>query len=138
MVPPEERTIEPDGRIYEEKILRDPPIGYSFFHLWAMMLVARVAEVHYEQAPGDLWSYPGDDGGGMELAYDRYAGFVLGDLVSPEPQQDGDLTGNRWLYEAAVSRWAKPEHREVIDSGDRNIWINQSIGAVPLLIGVDP
>ncbi|MCA9686744.1 MAG: alginate lyase family protein, partial [Myxococcales bacterium] len=131
-------AIEPDGRIYEEKILRDPPIGYSFFHLWAMMLVARVAEVHFETGAPGLWEYPGDDGGDMEIAYDRYAGFVLGSKVSPEPDQEGDLAGNQWLYEAAVSRWGKAEHREVIDFGERNTWINQSIGAVPLLIGVDP
>lgn len=131
-------AIEADGRIYEEKILRDPPIGYSFFHLWAMMLVARTAEVHHQAAAPGVWEFEGDDGGGMRVAYDRYAGFVLGTKMSPEPGQDGDLSGNRWLYEPAVSRWQAPEHREVIDSGDRNTWINQSVGAVPLLVGVDP
>jgi hypothetical protein len=131
-------AIEADGRIYEEKILRDPPIGYSFFHMWAMMLVARAAEVHYEDGAPGVWEVVGEDDGGLEIAYDRYAGFILGTKVSPEPDQEGDLAGNRWLYEAAVQRWTKPEHREVIDFGDRNTWINQSIGAVPLLIGVDP
>ncbi len=128
-------AIEPDGRVYEEKILRDPPIGYSLFHLWAMMLVARTAEVHFDDSA--LWDYPGDDGGGLEAVHDRYAGFILGTKTSPEPEQEGDLLGERWIYEAAVSVWDKPEHREVIDAGDRNTWIIQSIGAVPLLIGAD-
>lgn len=128
-------AIEPDGRVYEEKILRDPPIGYSLFHLWAMMLVARTAEVHFDD--GAVWDYTGDDGGALEAVHDRYAGFILGTKISPEPDQEGDLLGDRWIYEAAVSVWDKPEHREVIDAGDRNTWIIQSIGAVPLLIGVD-
>ena len=51
-------AIEPDGRMYEEKILRDPPIGYSFFHLWAMMLVARVAEVHHQPPPDGVARRP--------------------------------------------------------------------------------
>ncbi len=128
-------AIEPDGRVYEEKILRDPPIGYSLFHLWAMTLVARTAEVHFDD--GALWDYTGDDGGGLRAVHDRYAGFILGTKTSPEPDQEGDLLGERWIYEAAVSVWDTPEHREVIDAGDRNTWIIQSIGAVPLLIGAD-
>lgn len=131
-------AIEADGRIYEEKILRDPPIGYSFFHLWAMSVVARVAAVHFEEVgdPG-VWEFIGEDGGGMRQAYDRYAGFIDGSKMSPEPQQEGDLTNYRWLYETASARWQAPEHLAIIEADDRNTWINQSIGAVPLLIGVD-
>jgi hypothetical protein len=127
-------AIEADGRVYEEKILRDPPIGYSFFHLWAMELVAQAAHVHAADA---VWDYDGDDGGGLETATERYAGFVLGTQISPEPDQEGDLSGNQWLYEMPMSRWENPAHLEVIEFGDRNTWINQSIGAVPLLVGVD-
>ena len=53
------------------------------------------ARVHYRgetdqysieyYAPSDCvvyWKVPPEDGGGIEIAYDRYAGFVLGEIAT--------------------------------------------------------
>lgn len=131
-------AIEPDGRIYEERILRDPPVGYSLFHLWAMAVVARVAEVHFEQT-GDasLWTYTGTDGAGLRDAFRRYAGFVDGTLDSPEPSQEGERGEYRWLWEFAAAAYGDPADRALLDGGSRQRWILQSVGPVALLIGPD-
>ena len=121
-----------EGRIYEELILRDPPIGYALFHLWAMMLVAQTAEIHHGR---DLWTLAGADGGDIHLAYDRYAGFILGEDISPEPTQEGDLTVQAWLYELAYRRWGTQRYADVINAGSRISFIIQSIGPVALALG---
>ncbi|MBW2458301.1 MAG: alginate lyase family protein [Deltaproteobacteria bacterium] len=121
-----------EGRVYEELILRDPPIGYSFFHLWALGLTARIAEVHYGD---DVWSFVGTDGGGLELAYERYVAFMLGERQSPEPQQEGDLTASSWQYELVYRRWPTDRFQEAIEVTSRNAFILQSIGPVTFLLG---
>lgn len=121
-----------EGRVYEELILRDPPIGYSLFHLWPLQLVARIAEVHFGD---DVWAFVGSDGGGLELAYDRYVAFILGERESPEPQQDGDLTTSSWQYELVYRRWPTARFQQGIEAAARNRYIQQSIGPVTLLFG---
>ncbi len=123
---------EHDGRMYEERILRDPPVGYSMYHLWAMSLVAQVAEVHYER---DVWAFTGADGAGMHHAFVRYADHLMGRVESPRPDQDGDLRGHRWLYELADRRWDEDSLREPLTLGAREQYIVQSIGPVSLLLG---
>lgn len=125
---------EERGRFFEESIGRDPPIGYSFFHLWALELIAQVADVHYGE---DLWSFTGADGAGLHDAYHRYAAFVLGERPSPEPEQDGDMTGHRWHYELAYRRWDDPRFNAPLAVGAREQFIVQSIGPVALLLGRD-
>ncbi|NVB38005.1 alginate lyase family protein [Pseudenhygromyxa sp. WMMC2535] len=129
-------AIEGDGLVYEEKILRDPPVGYSFFHLWALSAIARVAELHYPEH--DIWAYAGEDGGSLKLAFDRYAGFITGTKVSPEPDQEPDLTTYNFLYELPVARWDEAEHLEALTAASRNRWIIQNFGPVAVLVGVDP
>jgi hypothetical protein len=121
-----------EGRVYEEKILRDPPIGYSLFHLWAMALVARMAQVHEGD---DIWSLRGSDGGGLELAFDRYAEHILGVRPSPAPQQEGDLGFYAWQYELTYARWSRARHADVLDSTNRLTYRVQSIGPISLLVG---
>lgn len=131
------RAIEGDadgerGRLYEEKITRDPPVGYSFFHLWAIAIVAQVADLHFDD---DIWTHAGPDGGSIEDAYDRYTAFVLGERDSPEPDQDGDMTGLSWHYEIALHQWDKPRYRQAVEQLDRNRFIVQSWGPLALLFG---
>ncbi|EDY82460.1 hypothetical protein VDG1235_2082 [Verrucomicrobiia bacterium DG1235] len=119
------------GRIYEEKIRRDPPVGYSFFHLWPMSLVATMAEKRYGE---NLWSYQGSDGVGLEDAYRRYAGYVLGEMESPRPEQEGSRTGYAWLFEIAASVWPDEDvFQQARDKGNRMKYMRQSIGPVSLI-----
>jgi hypothetical protein len=131
------RAIEGDadgerGRLYEEKITRDPPVGYSFFHLWAIAIVAQVADLHFDD---DIWTHAGPDGGSIEDAYDRYTAFVLGERDSPKPDQDGDMTGLSWHYEVALHQWDKSRYRQAVEQIDRNRYIVQSWGPLVLLFG---
>ncbi len=132
-----ERAIEGDqegelGRIYEERIERDPPVGYSFFHLWAIVIVAQVAEVHFDD---NLWSYQGAVGGSIEDAFDRYAAFVLGERESPVPEQDGDMEGLSWHFEVAFHQFDKERYRQAVEQLDRHRFIVQSWGPLALLFG---
>lgn len=126
-------AIEGDGRVYEERILRDPPVGYSFFHLWAITLVARVAEVHFPSHPS-VFDEVGEDGGSLRIAFERYAGFLTGERTSPAPEQDTGLEGYRWLYELVLERWPDDTLRDALGDG-RGRWIVQSVGAPTLLLG---
>ncbi|NOK38137.1 hypothetical protein HMI49_33550 [Corallococcus exercitus] len=121
-----------EGRVYEEKILRDPPIGYSLFHLWAMSLVARGAEVNYAR-PG-FWDYAGAGGGTLHKAYTRYAAFILGERASPQASE-GPPKDYRWLYELGFTKWREARLKSVIQVGTRNQYIVQSIGPVTLVVG---
>jgi hypothetical protein len=131
-----DRAISDSGVVFEETVPRDPPIGYSFYHMWAMLLVAQIAEVHFD-AP-DLWDYEAPGGGSLRKAFDNYAGYILGTKTSPAPGGEsglGDSYG--WLYESAVSHWNDPKHIEVLEQLPRTGWIFQSIGPVALLLGPD-
>lgn len=121
-----------EGRLYEEKILRDPPIGYSLYHLWAMSLVARNAEVNYAR-PG-FWDYAGPNGGSIHKAYTRYAAFILGERASPQASEAAP-TDYRWLYELGYAQWPETRLKSVIQVGPRNRYIVQSIGPVTLAVG---
>ncbi len=131
------RAIEGDedgerGRLYEERIMRDPPVGYSLFHLWALVVVAQVAELHFEE---DIWEFAGDDGGSIRDAYDRYTAYVLGERESPEPSQDGDMTGHSWHYEIALHKWEDERYRAAVEQLDRHRFIVQSWGPLALIFG---
>ncbi|MCB9604857.1 MAG: alginate lyase family protein [Sandaracinus sp.] len=126
-------AIEGDGRVYEERILRDPPVGYSFFHLWAITLVARIAEVHFG-THSSIFDEVGEDGGSLRIAFERYAGFLTGERTSPAPDQDTGLEGYRWLYELVLERWPDDTMRDALGDG-RGRWIVQSVGAPTLLLG---
>lgn len=121
-----------ERRIYEEKSLRDPPIGYALFHLWAMSLVARNAEVN-DARPG-FWDYAGAGGGSIHKAYTRYAAFILGERVSPQASEDPPQD-YRWLYELGYAQWQEARLKSVIQVGTRNQYILQSIGPVALVVG---
>lgn len=121
------------GRLYEEKIRRKPPVGYSFFHLWPMSLVATMAEKRFGE---DIWNFKGSDGAGLKEAFERYGAYVLGDLDSPKPDEEGARTGYAWLFELAASAWPEEElFRKARDKGKREKYIRQSIGPVSLLYG---
>ena len=131
------RAIEGDedgerGRIYEEKILRNPPVGYSFFHLWALALVAQIAELHFDE---DIWEFAGDESGSIRDAYDRYVAFVLEERPSPEPSEDGDMTRHSWHFEIALHKWDDPRYRAAVEQLDRHRFIIQSWGPLALIFG---
>lgn len=121
---------ENEGRVYEEQIGRSPPIGYSFFHLWAITLVTQVADLHFGT---DTWTYVGDDGAGLELAFERYAAYPLGERASPDDEED-DFESHRWIFEMPYARFGSERMGEVLESG-RGAYILQSIGPVALLLG---
>lgn len=121
-----------EGRIYEEKILRDPPIGYSLFHLWAMSLVAQTAEVNYAR-PG-FWNHVTPNGGSIRKAFDRYTAFILGERASPQAGE-GPPTSYAWLYELAYDHWPEARFRGTVLTSPRNRFIIQSIGVPTLLLG---
>ncbi|MFP2957832.1 alginate lyase family protein [Myxococcus sp. 1LA] len=100
-----------EGRIYEEKILRDPAIGYSLYHLWALSLIAQTAEVNYAR-PG-FWSHVTPNGGSIRKAYDRYTAFILGERPSPQAGE-GPPTSYSWLYEMAYDHWPEARFRTTI------------------------
>jgi hypothetical protein len=85
-------AIEANGRVYEERINRDPPIGYSFFHLEPMVLIARIDEVLGQNR---VRAFKGADGAGIATALENYAPYVLGTPVSGG---EGNLTNYAWLY----------------------------------------
>lgn len=121
------------GRMFEEKILRKPPMGYSLFHLWPMTLVATMAEKRYGET---VWVSEDGDEAGLKEAFERYARYVLGELDSPKPEQEGRRDEYAWLFEIASSVW--PEEtlfRRARDSGRRDRDVRQSIGPVSLIYG---
>lgn len=122
-------AIEANGRVYEERINRDPPIGYSFFHLWPMMLLARIDEVlGYDR----VRSYKGQDGAGLREALVRYAPYVLG---TPVAGGEGDFTNYAWLYYLGQRWW--PEEGVFADAaarGPSSQILKQSLGPVVLMI----
>ncbi|HEX8539655.1 MAG TPA: alginate lyase family protein, partial [Cystobacter sp.] len=121
-----------EGRVYEEKILRDPALGYSLFHLWAMSLVAQTAEVNYAR-PG-FWNYVAPNGGSLSKAYQRYTAFILGERASPQAGE-APPTSYAWLYELAYAHWPQARMRDTVLVSARNRFIIQSFGPVTLLLG---
>lgn len=123
------------GRLYEEKIKRKPPVGYSFFHLWPMTLVAVMADRHGIE---DVWEFKGEDGAGLKEAYERYAEYILERRDSPRQEQEGSRNGYAWLYEIASSVWSdEASFAEARDTGNRTKYIRQSVGPVRLLFSSD-
>ncbi len=121
------------GRIYEEKIRRDPPVGYAMFHLWPMALVASIAEKHYGD---DVWSFKGADGAGLREAYRRYAAYALGEWDSPRPDQEGSRRGRSWIFELAANVWPEETKiQEALAAGKRGKHVVQSGGPLTLLYG---
>jgi hypothetical protein len=125
-----DRAIEPGGRVFDEKIGRSPPIGYALFHLEAMSLVARIAELHYGR---DVWGIEGADGGGMLDAFRRYAPYLTGEARSPSDREREVRA--RWLFalsppgyggaDRAALRAARPLHRHM----------SHAVGPARLLFG---
>lgn len=121
-------AIEANGRVYEERINRDPPIGYSFFHLEPMVLIARIDEVLGQDR---VRSYKGADGAGIDTALANYARFVLG---TPVAGGEGNMTNYAWLYFFA-QRWA-PATAILAEAAARapaNQMIQQAAGPVVFL-----
>ena len=129
-------AIASDGMIYEEEINRDPPIGYSLFHLWPMTMIAHIANLHYDD---NLWEYRGKDGAGLYQAYQRYADFLLGQTRSPLPKETASslLSNYGWLFQFAAIQWGDKKFNDVLEKTNRNKWIIQGPGPVLLIIQSD-
>lgn len=117
---------EHEGRMYEEKIRRDPPIGYSIYHLTAMSLVAQIAKVHVGE---DVWSWTGEDNAGMPLALERYAEYLLGTKTSPTPSER--------YHTFHRLPWELVGDSAVVDASERRWHYQQAIGPVAFLLGKD-
>jgi hypothetical protein len=127
-------AIEASGRVYEERINRDPPIGYSFFHLWPMLLIARIDEV---LGPDRVHEYKGQDGAGLREAMLRYVPYILG---TPVAGGEGNMTTHAWLYYLAQRWWPNETAFDQAQArGAANQIISQSLGPVLFMIkGLPP
>jgi len=113
------------GRIFEERIRREPPIGYALFHLEAMSLVARIADLHFD---ANVWDMAGADGAGMRDAYRRYARWLNDELTGRE-------SGSRWLAALSPKGWAGPERAVFVAAKRLPEQMNHAVGPARLLFG---
>lgn len=121
------RTVLSSGRIYDEAPASEGGIerdGYAFYHLMALEIVARIAEVHYPQH--DIWGYKGADGKGLQEAF-----TVEGSRV-----RSGADDGSTWMYEFVYNKWPTTDFRSLRDfTGNRSSFIVQAYGPIVLLFG---
>ena len=110
-----------DGRIVDP-VNFGRPESYTYFHLWALQLVSRIAEIHYGQ---DMWNYKGNDGAGLQKAYESAAVKV----INKQFASDG------WQYELVYGKWQTSQFDQARSAGTRPYYILQSIGPVTLLLG---
>jgi hypothetical protein len=115
---------ETAGRVFEERIRREPPIGYALFHLEAMSLVARIADLHFG---ANVWDMAGADGAGMRDAYRRYAPW-LDELTGREAK-------SRWLAALSPRGWAGPERAVFVAARPLPEQMNHAVGPARLLFG---
>jgi hypothetical protein len=125
-----DRAIDEGGLLWEEKIGRDPPIGYALFHLEAMTLAARIAELHFGE---DAWTWRGADGAGMIDAFERYAGFVSGERALP-PEQYTPMNA-RWLFALSPPGFGGDARDRLIAADALPTRMPHAIGPVALLFG---
>jgi hypothetical protein len=116
------------GRVHEERILRDPPIQYALFHLWAMSLVAYQGELHRGE---DYWSTGGKR---LELAFERYAAYLVGEATSPRAGGESNLAWYCWLWDFAIRRWPSQRFEQVRTLCDSNTFLIQSVGPLSLIV----
>lgn len=122
------------GRLYEEQV-RNPPMGYSLFHLQALTLVSLIADTHYEE--DYLYSMNASDP--LYLAYERYAGYLLGEIESPSSGESRTnlLSFSGFFYEIVESVSHVNSGDEVLDIINRNSFIDFAIGPVSFLYGME-
>ncbi len=133
------RAIAESGEVYDQRVRADEHKGmfYGHFSLWALTLVAQIAETH----KGDnYWTFAGTSGGSIVDAYDYYAPYGAGDRTPPDPEETTDPVFFRFLYEMLVGNdWVSGD-REVLytrarDRAARNQVVMQGIGPVSLVTG---
>jgi hypothetical protein len=121
------RTVLATGRIYDEAPESEGGIarsGYAFYHLMALGLTARIAEVHYPTH--DIWGYKGSDGKGLQEAY----------TVEGARVRSGAEDGATWQYEMVYNKWPTADFLSLRDfTGNRLSYIIQAVGPVVLLLG---
>ena len=122
------RAVEPDGRVYEERIGRRTPIGYGLFHLEAWCLCARIAA---RQGWADLWS--GDVGAAILAAALRYAPYMRGDKASPAPAEA--QVRARWLLAASPPGFGGARRAGLLAAAPPPPRMTHAIGPAALLLG---
>lgn len=120
---------ETAGRIYEERLPRDPPVGYALFHLQALALAARIAEIHFAT---DLWRFRGADGAGLLDSFGRYRAYLAGDRTSPDPDE---RMGQPWLFALSPPGFGGPERAALLAAKPLPAHLSHAIGPVDLLFG---
>jgi len=127
------RAIQPvTGLMYEQLIGRTPLIGYSFFHIQALMEIAEIGEINTGQT---LFEYVGRNGSTLKLAYDTYTKYPLGQANSTDPSEASTNFQNAdgWLYELAYTHWPTDTSFATIVSRDaRTNYILQGLGPYEL------
>lgn len=115
------------GRIFEERIVRSPLIGYALFHLEAMSLAARIAAVHDID---DLWH---DTATGTRLlaAFRRYAPYLKGQKKSPDPAER--RRPGRWLFALSPDDFAKEDRASLLQATPLGTHYSHVLGPARLL-----
>lgn len=130
-----ERAIELEphayGRMFEERIGRQPLIGYALFHLEAMVLAARMAWV---QGAADLWREGTDTRRRLLAAHQRYAPFLTGQARSSDASEyDGVVA--RWIVALAPPSVAGDARRALVEARPLPEHMTHMVGPADLLFG---
>lgn len=134
-----DRAVGATGKVYDQDARASEHKGfyYGCFHLWALSLVAQIAEVHRGES---FWNHAGADGGTIAKALAYYAPYVALQTALPDPDETSDPKFFRFVYEVSATKsWSTGATRTALlaarNIAARNQLINQSIGPVTLLLG---
>ena len=112
------------GRIHEERIGRDPPLGYALFHLEAMTLAGRVAGRWFDHS---VWGSPA-----LLAAYRRYGAVLRGER--PAPGGDG-APNARWLAALTPPDFGGAARGALLEARALPAHMEHAIGPARLLFG---
>lgn len=133
-------AVSSTGQVYDQAVRAAEHKGlhYGQFSLWALSLVAQIAEVH---SADNYWTFEGHRGGSIADGYDYYARYVAGDLPVPDPQETTDPAFFNFLYEMLVGNdWVSGAREDLYERARSsrargNGIVTQSIGPVALVTG---
>lgn len=116
------------GRLYEERIKRSPLIGYALFHLEAMKLSARIAELHFSNL---LWN---DERVATRLvaAAERYVPYIDGVKKSSDRRDHGRVYP--WRFSLSPRHIGGDRRYYILKVGSIGEYIHHVIGPAGLYI----
>ncbi len=134
-----DRAIYQSGQVYDEQVRAAEHKGlfYAHFNLWALSLMAQIAETHRGE---NLWTQENKQGASIATAFDYYARYGSGSVSPPDTEETTDPTFFRFLYEMLVgNEWLSASRTSLYSSarnnGARSQNVQQSIGPVSLVTG---